>query len=49
MLLKPENQYPFLRVILAENGTHFLGLFSQNTDLFSIFFIFWHGEYLQKF
>ena len=40
VLLKPENPYPFLRVIFAENGTHFLGLFLKIQTYFQKFSVF---------
>ena len=35
--LEPQNPYPFLRVILAENGTHFEGFFLKNRSIFKKF------------
>ena len=35
--LEPQNPYPSLRVILAEKGTHFYGLFLKNKPIFQKF------------
>ncbi len=34
---EPQNPYPFLRVIFAKKGTHFLGFFSKYRPIFQNF------------